>query len=214
MPLRRTNAITPGSGCVCCSGNPEAGLVANEPTRACHWLRQCWCGPTFRRATACRRIVALASRPPPPTPWRPSRSLRPRSPPPREHPRPRKHSRSCQRRERPGDNTGASSPVAVHTNRLSNAVRVKLARFHTVGARPFNSHPPRPLTPRPNLRLETSPRPPYHGFPSRTVRHRPGELQSPGTGPSFGEKTHFARKRLAENIDPSPSRQATPYEPT
>jgi len=35
----------------------------------------------------------------------------------------------------------------------------------------------------------------------------PGELQSPGTGPFFGEKTHFAKKRLAENMDLSPLRR-------
>jgi hypothetical protein len=35
-----------------------------------------------------------------------------------------------------------------------------------------------------------------------------GELQSPGTGPFFGEKTHFAKKRLAENMDLSPLRRA------
>jgi hypothetical protein len=34
-----------------------------------------------------------------------------------------------------------------------------------------------------------------------------GELQSPGTGPFFGEKTHFAGKRLPENMDLSPSRR-------
>jgi len=32
-----------------------------------------------------------------------------------------------------------------------------------------------------------------------------GGLQSPGTGPFFGEKTPFAKKRLAENMDLSPS---------
>jgi hypothetical protein len=34
-----------------------------------------------------------------------------------------------------------------------------------------------------------------------------GELQSPGNGPFFGQKTHFAKKHLAENMDLSPSCQ-------
>jgi hypothetical protein len=34
-----------------------------------------------------------------------------------------------------------------------------------------------------------------------------GELQSPGTGPFFGAKTHFAKKWLAENMDLSPLRR-------
>ena len=34
-----------------------------------------------------------------------------------------------------------------------------------------------------------------------------GEMQSSGTGPFFGRKTHFAGIRLAENMDLSPSRQ-------
>ena len=40
-----------------------------------------------------------------------------------------------------------------------------------------------------------------------TAFSRRTELQSPGTGPFFGEKTPFAKKRLAENMDLSPSRQ-------
>jgi len=34
-----------------------------------------------------------------------------------------------------------------------------------------------------------------------------GELQSPGTGPFFGQKSHFLGKGLAENMDLSPLRQ-------
>ena len=37
---------------------------------------------------------------------------------------------------------------------------------------------------------------------------RPGEhLQSPGTGPFFGEKSHFQGEQSSENMDLSPSRQ-------
>ena len=42
---------------------------------------------------------------------------------------------------------------------------------------------------------------------SQSVYTPPGELQSPGTGPFFGEKTYFAKKRPPENMDLSPSRQ-------
>jgi hypothetical protein len=34
-----------------------------------------------------------------------------------------------------------------------------------------------------------------------------GELQSPGTGPFFGEKAHFVKKSMAENMDLSFLRQ-------
>ena len=44
-------------------------------------------------------------------------------------------------------------------------------------------------------------------FPKMAIPRMAGELQSPGTGPFFGEKTHFAKKRMAENMDLSPSRQ-------
>jgi hypothetical protein len=111
--------------------------------RACHWLRQCWCGPTFRRVTGCRRIVALASRPPPPAPWRPSRSLRPRPPPPRETPnrqRPRQH---CEHR---GVGHGRNQHVApaVHVARRA------LSRFSWPDATKMGLSP---LSPRPTLRI-------------------------------------------------------------
>ena len=45
-----------------------------------------------------------------------------------------------------------------------------------------------------------------------TSEQRGGSLFLPrrlGTGPFFGRKTHFADKRLAENMDLSPSRDAS-----
>ena len=41
--------------------------------------------------------------------------------------------------------------------------------------------------------------------PPLAIDLRPGELQSPGTGPFFGSKTLHCRKLLAENMDLSPS---------